>query len=199
MSILLIDGVKYSLWTPTSEDAFEELVREHTRDIFGEQSLYFGIKKKLKTSSGIGSIPDGYAIILDDNPIWHAVEIELSVHPLYDHIVSQVSKFVNSITNLQTQRVIADAIYNEINSDEFLKLHLRKAIGSTEVHKFLWDLLRQPPILTIVIEKDTEELREALRALAYPQIKVVEFQTFVREDIGFGYSCACIRTTIQTY
>lgn len=46
MSMLVVDEVKYNLWTPTSEDAFEGLVREHTRDIFGEQSLYFAIKKK---------------------------------------------------------------------------------------------------------------------------------------------------------
>lgn len=186
MSILLIDGVRYNLWTPTSEDAFEELVREHTRDIFGEQSLYFAIKRKLRTSSGIGSIPDGYAIVIDKTPLWHAVEIELSVHPLYDHIVSQVSKFINSIDSPQAQKVIANAIYDEINSNEALKLLVKTAIESAEIHKFLSDLLAQRPILTIIIEKDTEELREALRALKYPAIEVVEFQTFVREGIGLG-------------
>jgi len=38
--MLLIDGVKYELWTPLSEDEFERVVKEHTQDIFSEQSIY---------------------------------------------------------------------------------------------------------------------------------------------------------------
>ena len=36
--MLLIDGVKYELWTPPSEDEFERVVKVHVSDIFGEQS-----------------------------------------------------------------------------------------------------------------------------------------------------------------
>lgn len=95
-----------------------------------------------------------------------------------------MSKFINSINRPQAQKTIADAIYDEINSNEALKLLVRTAIGSTEIHKFLSDLLARQPILTIIIEDDTEDLREALGALAYPKIEVVEFQTFEREGIG---------------
>ena len=40
--------------------------------------------------------------------------------------------------------------------------------------------------MTIIIEKDTEESGEALNALRYPQIEVVEFQTFTREGVGLA-------------
>lgn len=186
MSILIVDGTKFNPWLPASEDAFEEVVREHVNDIFGESSIYFGMRKKLKSKAGIGSIPDGYAITLDDTPVWYAVEIELSAHPLYDHIVSQLSKFINGISSPQSQKMIVDAIYDEINSDAFLKVRLREAIRSVEIHKFLSDLFAAPPIITVIIEKDTKELREALKALAYQRIKVVEFQTFARDSIGLG-------------
>lgn len=184
--MLLIDGVKYEEWTPTGEDAFEQIVKEHAKDIFGEQSIYLDIKHKLRTKSGIGSIPDGYVIILGDEPCWHIVEVELSSHPLYDHIVPQVSKFISSVNNSSTQRDIVDTLYQEINSDEFLKLRLKKAIGTTDTHKFLTDLISKPPVVTIIIEKRTEQLDEALNMLAYlPQNKkVVELQSFVREGVG---------------
>ena len=182
--MLLIDGVNYHEWTPRSEDEFEQIVKEHAKDIFGEQSIYPDIKHKLKTKSGIGSIPDGYVIIFGDEPQWHIVEVELSSHPLYEHIVPQVSKFINGIKNPPTQKDIVDALYQEIGSDEFLKLRLKEAIGTTETYKFLSDLISKPPLVTIIIEKHTEQLDEAISALAHPQIKIVEFQTFTREGVS---------------
>jgi len=184
--MLLIDGVKYELWTPSTEDEFERVVKEHTQDIFGEQSIFLDRKQKLRSLSGIGSIPDGYVIVFGDSPEWHIVEVELSSHPLHDHIVSQVGRFISGINNPSIQRGIVNTIDEEIARDEFLRLRLRKAIEPTEIYRFLADLISKPPILTIIIEKETEELREALNTLRFPQITVVEFQTFMREGIGLA-------------
>lgn len=183
MSILLIDGVKYEEWAPPSEGEFERMVEEHAKDIFGEESIYLE-KHRLRTKSGIGSIPDGYVIIVGDQPQWHIVEVELSTHPLYEHIVPQISKFINGIKNPSTQRDIVDTLYREIDSNDFIKLRLKKAMGTTETYKFFSDLISKPPVVTIIIEKRTEQLDEAISALAHPQIKVVEFQTFTREGVG---------------
>ncbi len=38
--MLLIDGVRYEEWTPSSEDQFEQVVKEHAQEIFGESSIY---------------------------------------------------------------------------------------------------------------------------------------------------------------
>jgi len=183
--MLLIDGVRYVEWTPTSEGEFERMVEEHAKDIFGEQSIYLE-KRGLRTKSGIGSIPDGYVIVFGDQPQWHIIEVELSTHPLYEHIVPQISKFINGIKNPSTQRDIVDTLYREIDSDDFLKLRLKKTMGTTETYKFLSDLLSKSPVVTIIIEKRTEQLDEATGALAHSQIKVVEFQTFTREGIGLS-------------
>jgi predicted small metal-binding protein len=184
--MLLIDGVKYEAWTPTNEDEFERMVKEHAKDIFGEQSIYLDIKHKLRTKSGIGSIPDGYLIILGDEPHWHIVEVELSSHPLYEHIVPQVGRFIGGIRNPSTQKEIVDALFHEIDSDEFLRLRLRKAIGATETYKFLADLASKSPVVTIIIERRTEQLDEAVESLAHSQIKVVQLETFAREDVGLS-------------
>ncbi len=186
MPILLIDCVRYEERMPATEDEFEQVVKEHAKDIFGEQSIYLDLKHKLRTKSGIGSIPDGYVIVFRDQPHWHIVEVELSSHPLYEHIVPQVSKFIIGIKNPSTQKDIVDALYQEIASDEFLRLHLKKAIGTTETYKFLADLLSKLPVVTIIIEKHTEQLDEAISALAHSQIKIVEFQTFAREGVGLN-------------
>lgn len=184
--MLLIDGVKYELWTPPNEEEFERVVKEHAQEIFGEQSIYLDRKQKLRSLSGIGSIPDGYVIVFADSPQWHIVEVELSSHELHDHIVAQVGRFIGGINNPSIQRGIVNAIDEGIARDEFLRLRLRKSIEPTEIYRFLADLIAKQPILTIIIEEETEELREALNTLRYSQIKVVEFQTFTREGVGLA-------------
>jgi hypothetical protein len=186
MSILVIDGVKYEEWTPASEDDFERVAKEHAQDIFGEQSIYLDIRHKLKSRSGIVAIPDGYVVVLGQQPCWHIVEVELSSHPLYEHIVPQVSKFINGVKNPATQKDIVSALYQEIDSDEFLRLRLTKAIGTTETYKFLADLVSQSPVVTVIVERHTEQLDEAIGALAHAQIKTVELQTFAREGVGLA-------------
>jgi len=188
--MLVVDGVKYAEWIPQgprAEDEFEQVVKEHTQDIFGEQSIYLDMRQKLKSGVGTGSIPDGFVIVFGDSPHWHIVEVELSSHPLHDHIDAQVGRFISGIENPRTQNNIVNAIYDEITKDDFLKLRLRKSIGLVDIHRFLADLILKPPILTIIIEKASLELSEALKILRYPQeIKVVEFQTFTREGVGLA-------------
>ena len=63
--MLVIDGVKYKLWTPRDEEKeFHPMIRENSKEIFGENSLYFDVRHKLVSRSGIGSIPDAYVISL---------------------------------------------------------------------------------------------------------------------------------------
>ena len=86
--MLLIDGVRYNLHKYRTEEEFEQTIKEHSKDIFGEESLYCS-RSRIKSPSGICSIPDGYAIICSDKPRWYVVEIELSTHPIFDHRVNQ--------------------------------------------------------------------------------------------------------------
>ena len=179
--MLLIDGVKYKEWIISNEDELEKMVIEHAQDIFSENSIYFDKKQKLRSIAGVGTIPDGLAIILSENPQWHIVEVELSSHDPYEHIVPQVDKFINATENTNSRNKIVEALYEVIENDILTKLKTKQAIGQNkDIHKFLSDLIIKTPFITIVIEKDTSQLREALRK--YPQKKVVEFQTFKRQD-----------------
>lgn len=180
MPILLKDGVRYEERTPASEDELEEVVKEHAQDIFGEQSIYFDKKQRLKTLAGVGSIPDGLVVIFGGTPQWHIVEVELSSHDPYAHIVPQVDKFLNAIDNIGTRNRIIEVLYNAVSGDELLQLKTRQAIGhGKDIHKFLSDLIATQPTITILIEKITDQLREALKK--YPQKRVVEVRTYRRE------------------
>ena len=187
--ILVMDGVKYEEWMPQGlqpEGEFEREVKKHTQEIFGEQSIYIDRKQMLKSISGIGSKPDGFAIVLGPSPQWHIVEMELSSHDVYGHIVPQVTKFMTGIDNSSTRNDVREAIYDEVTKDYLLNLRLTNSIGTTDRHKFLSDLISNPPILTIIIEAAIKALEDVKKTLAFLQIKIVEFQTFVREGVGLA-------------
>ena len=183
--MLLIDGIKYELWIPPNEDELEQIVIEHAQDIFGDNSIYFDKKQKLRSLGGVGSIPDALVIMFANTHQWHIVEVELSSHDPYQHVVPQVDKFINAIDNPRTRNKIIDALYDAVNNDELLKMKTRQAIGQgKDIHKVFSDLIATPPTITIIIEKDTDQLEEALKK--YNQKKLIEFQTFTRERVGLA-------------
>ncbi len=104
--MLLIDGVKYELWTPKREvEEFQPLVKEHYKEIFGNDCISIE-GNRLEPKVGRGSVPDGFVVTLGEKSQWYIVEMELSTHQLYDHIVNQVGRFIGGVKNTATQKKI---------------------------------------------------------------------------------------------
>ncbi len=177
--LLFYDGKAYTSWIPDSEAKFEELVNEHTQEIFGPSADYFNLKTKSRSETGIASIPDGYLITFEDQRArWYIVEIELSSHSVYEHVVTQASKFKTSLQNLENRKRLADILYDEIKSNPSRTQRLRHRLGDEEIYYFLNDLLSREPSLLIVIDSETKELEAAVNALRL-DTDIVVFQTFV--------------------
>ncbi len=180
--MLIIDGIKYKLWIPKDEEKeFHPLVKEHSKEIFGENSIYFDIKHKLTSKSGIAGIPDAYVLTLSKPYEWYIVENELSSHPVYSHIVPQVSRFVDSIEELETQRDVRDILNTEIEQDIVLKAYIEKKTGH-DLYRFLSELLSSSPKIALIIDKITPEVEKASKSLKkLANTKIIEFKTFLRE------------------
>lgn len=179
---LLIDGVKYKLWTPQKEAELEEKVKEHAKDIFGEDSIYFE-KRKISSELGIRSIPDGFAIDFHSKKMF-AIEIELSTHG-YDHIVSQGNRHIDALNNLNTKHKLVKVFNNEIRSDPYKKLFAEKFVKD-DLHNILTSISENPG-LVIITDRISDDIKQAHEALnARIKTKIVEFKTFEREDVGLG-------------
>jgi predicted transport protein len=181
--LLIVDGVKYKLYVPKDEGEFENLAKEHLYEIFGRDMLYFDIKPELRSKAGIGSKPDGIAILFDE-PCAYIVEFELSKHPIHDHIIAQMSKFNKALKSSDTRLKIAEAIYNEISSDPSKRLTAESKV-KTELFKFLTDLLSSKTKVCIIIDEVTEELKESIESLPF-ETRLIEFKTFEREGVGIA-------------
>jgi len=183
--MLVIDGIKYKLWTLKDEEKeFHPMIREHSKEIFGEHSLYFDVHHKLayklKSKAGIAALPDAYVITLSKPYYWFVVENELSTHPVYSHMVPQLMKFVNGIKNSKNQKQIVNLLHREIVADPVQKAYVEKMIASPEIYRFLSNLVSDFPRIVIIVEKMTGEIREACAGL--PNVQYMEFKTFVSED-----------------
>jgi predicted transport protein len=180
--MLIVDGIRYKPWTPTDEEKeFHPLVKSQSKEIFGKDTIYFDVKTKLRTASGIGSIPDAYVIDLAEPYSWYIVENELSTHPVYDHIVPQLSKFLKGIENRGTLNQLFELLYEEISKDSSLRSSILAKAKTDEIYPFLSKLLIKSPKVVIVIDEKRPELEEAFDNFKItPQI--VEFKTFVSEN-----------------
>jgi len=182
-SIFLVDGAKYELWIPEEEAEFEEIVKEHSKEIFGNDSLYVDVKKRIKSESGIISIPDGYLVDFSNNSLW-IVEVELSKHPLHRHLVAQLNTFISGIKDREAQKEITEAIYSVIKGDILLEAFVKKRLGSKDIHHFLSELLENLNIIVVIEElnKKVEKAFENFKVQPY----FVELKTFVRANVGIG-------------
>lgn len=195
MSFLLIDGARYKHWIPhNEEEEFHPIIKEHARDIFGEKSIYIDVKRKLSTKSGIGSIPDAYVVAYGERQEWYIVEIELSSHPTYSHIVSQVSKFADGIENNDNQRKLLDVLYKEMDPYKCREIEKQTLKSS---YRFLSKLLSLPPRIALVIDEVTPQIEQACRRLSKScDTMLFEIKTYIEEGYPDVHAHVC-RSLLQ--
>jgi hypothetical protein len=185
MQMIVKDGVKYRPHKYRNENELEDVFRKNVDIIFGNSSLFFD-KTKIKSSSGIGSIPDGFVLLLDDEK-WYIIEVELATHPLYDHIVPQISKFNSAIKNHATRKKLIDAFYEQINANTQLSYKFKSMGAEKELYKVLTDIIEKKPEIVIVIDEKTDVLEEICSDLPFT-IKVLEFKTYCRGWVDLSTS-----------
>ena len=140
--MLLVGNTIYERYIPKNEDEFEKIIGEQHKYIFGDKTLYIE-KKLLLKSNAIAGIPDAFVITLEPD-IFYIVEIELSDHPIYDHIVPQLGKFIAAYANQDTKARLRDLICNEIyGSQDYRTLLASKG----EIYRYISELLEKQPRL----------------------------------------------------
>jgi len=182
--VLYVNGVKYIPWVPSTEEEFEDLFEKNTHIVFGKDILYLPLKTKLKTLSGIGSIPDGYAIGLTKPYKWYIIEVELSTHPLFQHIVPQLNKFIQGLKEPSSRRNIVEAVYNEIKKEPITETYVKEKIGSGELYRFISSTIERDPTLIVVIDDRTRELEEVCDSIPIKEKLVSELRVYERADSG---------------
>ncbi len=134
-----------------------------------------------------GIIPDFFLIDLTDkeNPEFYLGEVELASHEFFRHIFPQITKFFAFFKNPTSQKELIEKIYNLINLDDNIKTEIKSRIGSTEIHKFLNDMIEDSQNILLILDDEKEELPEIIETYTDTWGKIVKqlvLKRFVSAD-----------------
>ena len=178
MEKLLLNNKIYNYYEYATEKEFEQVIVENSAQIFGANSIYIDIKKRIGDS--IITIPDGYLIdfSFQADPRLYIIENELSSHDPYKHIGSQILKF--AISYKETGRKIKAFLYEHLVATGQLAFAEEKITHSRyrNIDDFLESLIFEKPVAAIVvIDQSTPELENVLSQLTM-DTDIIEFQAF---------------------
>jgi hypothetical protein len=137
----------------------------------------------MKTQIGIEARNDGIVLAPEQNR-WYILEVELSKHPLHEHIIPQITRFSTAYDEAATRKKMINTLYNAIQQDTFKKAAIQNQ-KIEDLHKMLTDLIDIQPTIAIIIDQKTPELDHICRKLPF-QTQTAEFKTYERENIGIG-------------
>lgn len=180
MEKLIVNGKMFNYYEFQTEKEFEEKVIEYSKQVFGLNSIYIDVKKKLQNENII-TIPDGYLLdfTFEKSPRLYIIENELSIHDAYKHIGQQLLKF--DVAYKESGRKIKDFLLKEIhNNNEFNSFvnEKLKHAGYRNIDAFLEDLIFEKEVASIVvIDKNSKDLENVLSKLTM-KTDIIEFQAF---------------------
>ncbi|MEA5006252.1 MAG: hypothetical protein VB022_07555 [Rikenellaceae bacterium] len=183
MERLITNDKIYKYYEYQLENEFEKVIVENYHQIFGINTIYIDIKKKI--GDNIVKIPDGYLIDFSffEKPRLYIIENELSTHDPYKHIGSQLLKFAISYksSGRSIKKFILDYLILNKEKYEFVENRLKQA-GYRNIDAFLDSLIFDIPVAAIVIiDKSSDELENVLSQLTM-DTDVIEFQTFYNAE-----------------
>ena len=162
---MLIFGETKFIKSPfVNEAELERVVIDNYEHLFGPNSLYLP-KAKIKTADGVGTIPDGFAIDIDQRK-WYLVEAELIHHSVWSHIAPQVTKQLLASQQAIAKRILVDLTVEQYQIDSYTKEKFEDlGIPAINVRQVVGDILESEPIIGIPIDGISNDLRDWARTL----------------------------------
>ena len=161
------------------EKDFEQDVVANYRHIFGNDTIYIDIKKKI--GDNIVTIPDGYLLdfTFPNNPRLYIIENELSVHDAYKHIGTQLLKFAVSYkqSRLKIKQYILDYLSKSPTNMAFIESKASE-MGYRNIDAMLESMIYRDTVDAIVIiDNSSAELENVLSHLSM-KIDIIEFKAY---------------------
>lgn len=162
-----------------NEKDFEQAVIHNYKYIFGTDTVYIDIKKRIGDRER--SIPDGYLLDFSfpTDPRLYIIENELSVHDTYKHISSQLLRFADSYRTggRDIKKHILHYLAKSPDKESFVESKL-PILNYRNIDALLEYLIFEKPVsIIVVIDDNSSELRNVLRNIAIKTL-VIEFKTF---------------------
>ena len=172
-SIIVTKDGKYHLYNYINEEELEKMIVEHSSDIFGNNTYYLDIKKKISSKAGFGTIPDGYVIDIEKKKLY-IIEVELIKHDLRRHIRNQIIDFIQALRNEKTLNELVKIFQKELSSLKKIEEKELRSIISNQGIIILIDDVGDPT-------QEINPLIETVNLLSeLAEVKTIPFQTYIK-------------------
>jgi len=176
--VIFSEGNRYPEVAFDTENEFEEIIKENSKLLFGQHSIYLDFKNKIESKSLGNAIPDGILFDLRDkeNPEFYLVEAELSKHDFYDHIFPQITKFFAFFNNPSSQNKLIDTLFRFVTANSVLEEEFKEYLGKKEIYKWLKDLIENSQNILLIIDDNKDEFREIFETYKETWGKMVKIE-----------------------
>jgi hypothetical protein len=170
MAKIILKNNEYSLYDFDNEAEFEKAVIENQKYLFGKDSIYIDVKRRIGRDNHRG-IPDAFLIDFYDTkkPQLYIVENEVASHDIYSHISEQVVRFgTSTITSAnQIRDMLINAIENEPETKKDIEKYLPQTVFKTITELMLF-LTENDIKIVIAINDVTADLNLAFKIFKNP-------------------------------
>ena len=156
--MLLLDKRRFIQTPFDDEGELEGVLLENYEYIFGPDSILLP-KKLIRSADGAGTIPDAFAIDLQQRK-WYLVEAELLSHGVWAHIAPQVAKQIVASIQPSTKATLEQVLVDIYLSDDSVRVKFEEhKIQQIDVRSVVGAILSGPPIVAIPIDTISRDLR----------------------------------------
>ena len=191
MTNISLNNKRYDLLDFESEDEFEKAVVDNSKSLFGKDSIYVDIKKRIgKNESYHKGVPDGYLIDFTSKkqPQLYFVENELVTHDVYNHISEQLVRFNAMIKTSPNQ--IRNKLLEVIKSNPKIISDINTYLKETQfsnIDELMNFLVEKRIKIVLVIDEATSDLNDSLDVFR-DRPDVVTMKRYVNDkDIAYIY------------
>jgi len=162
---MIIHGGKKFIGADFSDEAeLERVVATNSELIFGPDSIFLP-KALIRSAEGFGTIPDGFAIDLQERR-WYVVEAALAAHSVWSHIAPQVAKQIIAASQPASRRLLAELVVEQLKEDDELRTRFAEhGIAEIDIRRVLAEIFEKPPIIGLPIDRVGQDLREWAQTL----------------------------------
>jgi len=144
---------------PFSDEAeLEAVLLENYEYILGPDSILLP-KKLIKSPDGSGTIPDAFAIDLQQRK-WYLVEAELLSHGVWAHIAPQVAKQIVASIQPATKSLLEQLVVDLYKAEDAVRVKFDEhGIQEIDVRSAVGEIFSVAPVVAIPIDSISRDLR----------------------------------------
>jgi len=190
MARIIIGNKEYSLFDFDNEAEFEKAVIENQKYLFGKDSVYVDVKRRIGRDEHRG-IPDAFLIDFYNTkrPQLYIVENEIASHDVYSNITEQIARFGTSIVSSanQIRNVLIKAIETEPETKREIERYLPQTIFKNIAELMIFLTEKNDIKIVVAINEVTADLNLAFKIFKNPPDIVLLQRYMSGNDISYYY------------